>query len=305
MKSVMRGSRLGILAILVATGCSSPTQPSPAAPSPNPLAGQWLGIFEIASCAGPSFDCSARALNDFTLAVVPIGAGLQGFMVLETPGQRIAIDLVGTPDQAGSYAFTTAPFQSSGASLPQVDVRDFALRDDPVTGLAGSFTYAVTSTWLVTVTRTAIIRSASRRPPAVVSPGHFQGTWVGDFVTRTCTGGCRVGAGGYFNPTSGRVTLQVVQEGAAVVGSVQGSPVSGTATASTLSMTGPPLTPDLCPVCWDCSGWCATAVQNLTANIDKLGRLTGRFEYSVKGNTGSQHFMYTMEVELSGVTRQR
>lgn len=299
----MRRSRLGLLAIAVATSCGSPTRPSSPAPSPIPLVGQWLGIFEISSCVGPSRDCSAQALNDFTLAMVGGPTGLLGFMVLETPNQRIAIDLLGTPGQAGSYAFTTSPFQSSGSSLPQVDVRNFTLRDDPATGLAGSFEYTVTG--LATVTRTAIIRSASRRPGAVVSPGNFEGTWVGDYVTRTCTGGCRVGAGGYFNPTSGHVALQLVQSGATVVGSVLGNPVSGSATASTLSMTGPPLTPDVCPFCFDCDGWCATAAQNLTASVDKLGRLTGRFEYSVKGNTGSQHFTYTMEVELSGVTRQR
>ena len=299
----MGRSRLGLLAIVVASACGSPTQPSSPAPSPIALVGQWLGIFEISSCVGPSLDCSARALNDFTLTLVPTGVGLQGLLVLETPDQRIAIDLLGTPDRAGSYAFTASPFQSDGSSLPRIEVRSFTLRDDPATGLAGSFEYTVTR--LVTITRTAIIRSASRRPGAVVSPGNFQGTWVGDYVTRTCTGGCRVGAGGYFNPTSGRVTLQVVQNGATVVGSVLGNPVSGSATASTLSMTGPPLTPDVCPNCWDCSGWCATAVQNLTASIDKLGRLTGRFEYSVKGYTGSQHFIYTMEVELSGVTRLR
>jgi len=271
-----------------------------------PLVGQWLGLFEISSCVGPSRDCSARALNDFTLAIVPGGVGLQGFMVLEPPNQRIAIDLVGTPGQAGSYAFTTSPFQSSGSALPPFEVRNFTLRDDPATGLAGSFEYTVTAvTGLGTVTRTAIIRSASRRSGDVVSPGNFEGTWVGDYVTRTCTGGCRVGAGGYFNPTSGRVTLQIAQNGAAVVGSVQGSAVSGSATTSTLSMTGPPLTPDVCPLCWDCDGWCATAVQNVAASIDKLGRLTGRFEYSVKGNSGNQHFTYTMQVELSGVTRQR
>ena len=67
---------------------------------------------------------------------------------------------------------------------------------------------------------------------------------------------------------------------------------------------GAALTGDLCATCWDCDGVCGMSIRNVSARVDKLGRMTGTFEMSRKGWTGRDHFRQVMQVEMINVTRR-
>jgi hypothetical protein len=288
---------------LVAAACSGPAQPvAPTQTTSAPeIAGQWRGLFDVTNCIGQGGDCSGRPSAEFMLTLVPSAGGLEGVLVL-LDNERTTVSL-SAPPSSGDYRFTAAGYHEATAGTWPVRtaVAAIDLRLDSAAGLIGSMTY--TNTTFRSFTRTVRFRSALRLPPRD-EPGHFHGTWQGYYRTVSCSGQCQVGAGGYNFPTGGHLSMSLSEAGTAVIGTVMSLPVTGVAGASTLSATGAALTADACETCWDCEGVCQTAVRNLSAQVDKLGRLTGTFEYSFKGYTGREHFRQTMQVELVSVTRR-
>lgn len=291
------------LLTLVACDTRTPTQPPPPVQvsAPATLSGVWRGLFEITHCAGQLGDCDGRAINEFQLTMVPSGDGLEGVLIL-LDDERTTVN-VAAQTVNGAYRFSAAGFEAiTTATWPvRTVVTTIELRADPVAGLTGSMTY--TNTTFRSFSRTIAIRSAVQQPQAE-RPGRFHGTWLGYYQTLSCTGDCRIGAGGYNNPEGGHLSLALSQAGTDLVGVVMSQLISGTAQPTLLSATGTALTQAPCQVCWDCSGICQEAVRDLSATIDKLGRLTGTFEYSRKGVSGSLQFRQTMRVALVSVTRR-
>lgn len=291
------------LVIVAACDSRTPTQPEPPVQviAPAPLTGVWRGLFEITQCTGQLSDCDGRAINEFQLTLVPSRDGLEGVLVL-LDDERTTVDVTARMVN-GVYRFSAVGFSAvTTATWPvRTVVSAIDMRADPLAGLTGSMTY--TNTTFRSFSRTIAIRSAVALPSAE-RPGRFHGTWLGYYQTQSCTGDCRVGAGGYNNPEGGHLSLALSQTGTDLTGVVMSHLVSGTAQPTLLLATGPALTPDACQVCWDCSGVCQEAVRDLQASIDKLGRLTGTFEYSRKGVSGTLHFRQTMRVALVNVTRR-
>lgn len=303
----LRAAALTIAAALAgACGGSGPTEPWNIAvvhglPS---IAGTWRGHFEILSCTGERLDCDGASVRDFSLALTAGGRGVEGLLALEDD-ERTTVDITGVKAADGSYQFDAATYDYPGVYPEHTVLRDLVLREEPGAGLTGSFSYTTTTTFR-TYTRTVTVRSATREPGFSVSPGNFQGRWEGHYRIRSCSGDCPSGLWYWDDETGGNVSASFAQAGGEVIGTVMFYPVSGTATTSTLSVTGEPLSADLCTECWDCEGECGGAVRNFTARVDKLGRLTGTFEYSRKAwFGGKKHVRQTLVVDLSGMTRAR
>lgn len=294
-----------IVFLLLIAACShgrTPTQPSETVVTvPQELAGRWRGLFEITACSGVPADCSGRTTAEFMFTLVQVGAGLEGVLVL-LDNERTTVNVSGAPILGGGYAFVApGDDQPTQGTYPvRTVVLSLECRTD-VAGLVGSMTYRNEAPRAVT--RTVVFRSALRQP-AVEHPGYFDGAWQGYYRTLSCNGDCQVGGGGYNAPTGGSLSMTYSDAGGRVVGTVLSLPVSGAAQADALSATGSALTVEACATCWDCEGVCQTAVQNVKARVDKLGRMMGTFEYSRKGWTGSQHFRQFMQVEMVGVTRR-
>jgi len=291
---------------LLAVACShspTPTRPSSTAVAAGPeLSGQWRGLFEITACSGARADCLGRTTAEFMLTFVPVGAGLEGVLVL-LDNERTTVNVSGVPTADGNYAFTAAGYDqpSQGTYPVRTVVSSIACRTDAAGGLVGSMTY--TNETFRAFTRTVAFRSAVRQPEAE-HPGYFDGAWKGYYRTLSCSGDCRVGGGGYNFPTGGYLEMAFSEAGGQVVGTVLSLPVTGATQSDALSATGPALTANACSTCWDCEGVCQSAVQNVSARVDKLGRMSGTFEYSWKGWTGNEHFRQTGLVEMVGVTRR-
>jgi hypothetical protein len=292
-----------IATVCLAVGCSgnTPTQPGGGVElSPAPLAGVWRGLFEVTHCVGIGAGCSGGHLSEFQLTLVPSGNGLAGVLVL-LDSERTTVDVTATPSPGG-LQFSARGFDAdrSGSWPVRTVVSALDLRADAAHGLAGTMTY--TNTTSRTFSRTIVFRSAVAQVSSA-QPGLFHGTWLGAYRTVSCSGDCREGSS-YSNPAGGSVTLTLSQVGSEVVGVVMSHLVHGTAQSAALTASADGLTAEACPVCWDCAGVCQTAVRDVRVSIDKLGRLTGTFEYGIKGWTGRDHFRQTMRVELVGVTRR-
>ncbi len=291
---------------LLAVACSNsstPTQPSVTAVTAAPeLVGRWRGLFEITACSGERYECSGRTTAEFMLTFVPVGAGLEGVLVL-LDNERTTVNVSGIPTADGSYRFTAAGYdQPTEGTFPvRTVVSSIECRTDAAAGLVGSMTY--TNETFRAFTRTVVFRSAVRQP-AAEHPGSFDGAWQGYYRTLSCSGDCRVGAGGYNFPSGGLLSMTFSETGGQVAGTVLSLPVTGVTQTDALSATGPALTAEACSTCWDCEGVCQSAVQNVGARVDKLGRLSGTFEYSWKGWTGNEHFRQVGLVEIVGVTRR-
>lgn len=295
-------AQAGLLTI-AACDTGAPTQPNPPvqASAPAALVGEWRGLFEITQCSGQSGDCDGQAINEFQLTLVPSAEGLQGVLVL-LDDDRTTVDVTARMFE-GRYQFSASGFDVvTSATWPvRTVVSAIDLRADPAAGLIGSMIY--TNTTFRSYSRTIAIRSAVQQP-AAEGPGRFHGAWQGYYQTLSCTGDCQLSGGGYNNPEGGHLSLTLSQAGTDLEGVVMSHLVRGTAQSTSLSAAGEPLTQDACPVCWDCAGVCQSAIRDLSATTDKLGRLTGTFEYSRKGWTGREHFRQIMRVAMVNVTRR-
>lgn len=303
MMRPLRARIVWIATVCLAAACSSsaPTQPGGGVELlASPLVGVWRGLFEVTQCVGTGAGCSGAHLSEFQLTLMPSGNGLTGVLVL-LDNERTTVDVTAVPAQ-GSLQFSARGFDAerTGSWPVRTVVTALDLRADATHGLAGSMTY--TNTTSRTFSRTIVLRSAVGQMSSA-QPGLFHGTWLGAYRTVSCAGDCRAGQS-YSSPAGGQVMLSLSHVGNDVVGVVMSHVVHGTAQATTLTASAGGLTAEACEVCWDCDGVCQTGVRDVRVSIDKLGRLTGTFEYGIKGWTGRDHFRQTLRVELVGVTRR-
>ena len=188
---------LCVAAIACSVGCHStprtPTAPeavTPPATTVTPFAGVWAGEYRItATSGGASRLLPVGTLVSFTLRLEQAGAVLRGNFQTAS----VLIDVSGIMDDNGIMSL-----QGSAAGLGPYDfvgaatLTRFRARVDPVSGLAGDLEYRLDRTAATplgpSLVYTGDIATAQRTHASL--PLTFDGTWVGSFVVRECTGIC-------------------------------------------------------------------------------------------------------------------
>lgn len=251
----------------------------PTAPAPvNPLTqgNAWTIYLQLDSCTSNRTECPTyEAASFIELSVRTATVGQQLTAVVQSRAQWLADDvpvvLSGQEQPDGAVRYR-GRYQSAivGSAFRDVDVQDLTLRADDRSGLTGTLlmvdSVQFSSGNFFTKTVRATVRSASRQA-LVDPPQSFQGTFDGFGTLSACDGVCPNRAVG--SRTS--VALRLTQSGTTVTGELGMMKVSGTAGASSLSLSGE----------WrgtlDVSGLGTTVsrLESFTATTDALGRLTG------------------------------
>ena len=220
------------------------------------------------------------------------------------------VDLSGVTQADGFTLLSgSAPPTSDQPRLQGIDVSQLRVRPDAQLGLVGSLSYTLRyRDGPQSVTGTIV--SASLQPISIATATPFQGTWEGDAIQLACTGDC---PSYYYAGRRIGVTLRLTQIGTSVVGEMGGlpkavsgtTPVSGTVSGSSLSLTGEGKYP---PNQWDGTGTTLIRLVSFTARADSLGRLTGTFRYHAEGvrsvNFKNVPFTETVDAELLTVVRR-
>ena len=302
-----------LLVFVISCACGSPTQPSTpvSAPAVSSLPGRWSGFFRIDSCADRSGCTNSLGgrLFAFELRVVPDASSFVATFDSDVVDFSL-VDLSGVTQADGFTLLSgSAPPTSDQPRLQGIDVSQLRVRPDAQLGLVGSLSYTLRyrdDPQSVTAT----IVSASLQPISIAAATPFQGTWEGDAIQLACTGDC---PSYYYAGRRIGVTLRLTQIGTSVVGEMGGlpkavsgtTPVSGTASGSSLSLTGEGTHP---PNQWDGTGTTLIRLMSFTAHADSLGRLTGTFRYHAEGirsvNFKNVPFTETVDADLLTVVRR-
>jgi len=301
-----------LLVFAISCACGSPTEPSPpvSAPAVSSLPGRWSGFFRIESCADRS-GCTNSAVGRlcaFELRVVQDAPSYVATFDTDVVDFSL-VDLSGVTQADGFTLLSgSAPPTSDQPRLQGIDVSQLRVRPDAQLGLVGSLSYTLRyRDDPQSVTGTIV--SASLQPISIATATPFQGTWEGDAVQLACTGDCP----SYYAGRRIGVTLRLTQIGTSVVGEMGGlpkavsgtTPVSGTVSGSSLSLTGEGKYP---PNQWDGTGTTLIRLVSFTARADSLGRLTGTFRYHAEGIRSTDYrnvpFSETVDAEMLTVVRR-
>jgi hypothetical protein len=298
---------LAISVLLVVTACgrspsSTPTLPTPVvvAPARDALVGMWTGTAQVLTCAGRA--CSPWVTQPepprrFSLTVIEDAGQYVALLDLDVR-VHFVLEVAGTRQPDGTIRFTGSHDDPIG-STRDVDVDAFDVRIDPLTGLAGEFTYRLH--WNTGPSEiTGRIVEATRR--SIESIRNFDGVWIGQFVTtaiRRCDGTCNWTVGG-ANRLILSLTGNTAAGGRATVWS--SFPVSGSTAGATALLAGQSPTVSPCPNPGiDAILICAESIRDLSLSIDRFGRLVGTLDYARDGwSGGSTSLARYYAVDVSG-----
>lgn len=272
-----------LLAALLSVSCgSSPTEPDTqpppgSVPVSNPLAetGTWVGFYRVDACTAvpaPCYRTSADRPVAFMLRTSASGSSLEG--VFDSELQDAPVALSGTLQADGSATLAgTLMTVPPGRVYPRVRVSNLTVRSDPTSGLSGTLTLRMESSYVELVTAT--ILSASMEPFAVIPQREFQGTWEGFGQVSSCSGDCWFYSPGQIVP----LTIRFTQRGAEVSGELFEVPATGTVSNGELSLAG-----ELRETLEEGdSGFTLRRFETFSATVDAVGRMRGRFSVAVRG----------------------
>jgi hypothetical protein len=255
---------LATLAAVVLTACSSstPTVPGPVTPAAASYEGVWAITYTVAECGGfrqcVHWRGESRTVH---LQVTPGADGYAGVLQLEP---HLHVSLAGSIGADGRL--TLKGIRRAALSddyETDVEALTLPVAGSPSTAPGGSIRFATrgpNNSWLFGSALTSgPITVAERTEP--LSSSSFNGKWTGSFPGNNCVATGWTHCFPFWDDTTYPLTLQLVQSGGAVSGTVSMSgsaiPVSGTAS--------PPQ-----------SGTTMThRLETDGLQMDKLGRITG------------------------------
>ena len=251
----------------------------PAATTASALVGAWGGFAgtneaTYTLCAGPPAMCTSRFSfprpAGVTLRIARVSNGYEADIQIRHEHGDHRFRTTGT-ESGGGIAFRPVTMPTDPAGFTQL-LSVFDVRLDPSGRLTGLVEYTTTGP-PGSATRRIEIRNATRGD-TVRPPGGFQGTWIGRYFVRTCTGECITA------PTSGFASFTLSQRGTELVGaSSLANRVTGTATGDSATFEG------------DDASFAVT--------IDSMGLMRGTF--TRHGRDGDRQ--YTIQGELWDVVR--
>ena len=299
------GCSAALLVTVIGCACSSPTQPSTNAVAAAVLSlpGQWSGFLKIESCADRSGCPNSAVGRVFAFELRVAQSGSSFIATLDTDDYDFSlVDLSGVTQSDGFTLMTGgAPPTSDRPRLQGIDVSQLRVRPDAQLGLVGSLSYTLRFRDDPRSV-TASILSASLLPIAIAAATPFQGTWEGEAIQVACTGDCPL----YYAGRKIGFTLRLTQIGTSVAGEMGTLPwpVSGTASGSSLSLTGEATY----PLDRYGTGTTLLRLESFTARADALGRLVGTYRYHAEDihnvNFKNVPFAETVDVELLTVVRR-
>jgi hypothetical protein len=295
--------RLIAIALLLISACgggapAAPTTtppaaaPTPAPGAPSAFAGIWDFTYQIDGCESSRFwYCPNGGFQTMTLRIEENG-GVSALAV----SRSVMVPLTGTTREVGELLLAGQRIAQTDSMESTQRIRDMRLRVDNGT-LGGTFVLTTAAPTNMTEIAATIKSVESHRP--IESDQRFDGAWQGGFRILSCDRSpCSPLPNGYIET----LDLTLSDRGASVDGTLKLAgdwviPVSGTVDGSRLAVEGS---------AERTSGAIVTRlkVREWDSRRDRLGVLTGTFEYEWERVTPTGRETATSRIEIRYVAKR-